>query len=153
MKRRGFQVDGFLTIRKGDEPAGYDLFDIRNERLIPFIRPEGKKEWQRTGAYYPRFFIPRGLAEAERMILDGTKSDLCIVDEVGPLEMRGEGFRPALDRAFSLQKKRFLLVARKKILTDLVAKLSGKKVTVLDMKDRGRLLRSIEEIMKRTEKS
>jgi nucleoside-triphosphatase len=44
----------------------------------------------------PFIFAPEGLFAAIRAIGNGMTSDLLVIDEIGPLEMRGQGFAPVL---------------------------------------------------------
>ena len=95
VERENLVVDGFLSeaVFKDQERAGYDLFDLKKEKSIPLLRKSGKKDWQSVGSY---FFLPSGLEAAQRIISRSQNSDICVVDEIGPLELSGKGFWPAL---------------------------------------------------------
>lgn len=86
LKGENLNVHGFLSevILKNDRIIGYDLFDLKEEKAIPFIRREGEKEWEQIGSFY---LIPKSLAEASKIILRSRDADLLVVDEVGPLEL------------------------------------------------------------------
>jgi len=119
LKGRGVRVDGFLSLSvvKGGEILGYDLFDLRSEKVIPFIRKKGQLNWQRIGAY---FFIPEALERAQQKVLEISKEDFLVIDEVGPLEIQGRGIWPALSSALKNPSLRCLLVVRHSILRDVL---------------------------------
>lgn len=145
LKKQGVKIDGFLSkaVEEKEETLGYDLFDLKKESSIPYIRRKGEKEWQKIGSF---FFIPQGLNKAEEIILRGKDADVLIVDEVGPLELAGKGLWPALKNILFQPKAHYLLVVRTDILKDFLKMLGKNKVKVFDIKERGIFPQIIEEI-------
>jgi nucleoside-triphosphatase THEP1 len=145
LKRQKYRIGGFLSdpIWEGEQTVGYDLFDLREERSIPFIRSAGEEKWQKIGSY---FFIPQGMTQAEKIILGEKDVDLLVVDEVGPLELTGEGFWPALKQVISDPIKSFLFVARKSILEDFLLMLGKREVKIFDVKNKEAVQQMIEAI-------
>jgi nucleoside-triphosphatase THEP1 len=145
LKEQKYRIDGFLSeaVREKEETVGYDLFDLKKERTIPLIRRTGKKEWQKIGSY---FFIPQGLEEAEKIILQGKEADILVVDEVGPLELSGRGYWPALKQVVFHPLNNFLLVMRINIVKDFLAMLGKSEVKIFDIKNKGIFAQLIEEI-------
>ncbi|MDH7513377.1 MAG: nucleoside-triphosphatase [Clostridiales bacterium] len=132
LKRRGVRADGFLSLvalKKG-ETARYDLFDLKTEKAIPFLRKTGKKTWSKIGPY---FIIPRALNRAKQKILGCDRKNFLIVDEVGPLEIRGEGLWPALSLALKKPSLGLLLVARHSVLPDVLALIGPNRVSIVDI--------------------
>ena len=145
LKEKKYRVDGFLseTVGKKKQAIGYNLFDLREERSIPFIRRTGEKDWQKIGSY---FFIPQSLAEAEKIILRGKEADILVVDEVGPLELSGKGFWPALKQVVFHPLENFLLVMRINIIEEFLAMLGRGEVKIFNIKNKEVFHRLIEEI-------
>ena len=145
LKGQKYRLDGFLSeaVREKEETVGYDLFDLKRERSIPFIRRTGEKEWQRIGSY---FFIPQGLAEAEKIILRGIEADILVVDEVGPLELSGKGFWPVLKQVIFKPLPSFLFVMRIAVLRDFLAILGKGETKIFNIKSKEVFHRLIEEI-------
>jgi len=145
LKEQGVQISGFLSERvsQGREISGYDLFDLKTEKSRPFIRKQSKGEGERVG---PFFLIPQVLAEAKEIILHGKKADVLVIDEVGPLELSGKGFWPALENVLQKLPKCILLVAREEILEDLLELIKEEEVRVFDLKEKGVLTRISREI-------
>jgi len=144
-KRKKLVIHGFLNVAvfKGQERTGYDLFDLNEEKSIPLIRRTGKKDWQRVGSY---FFVPSGLEEAQRIISRSQNSDICVVDEVGPLELSGKGFWPALKPILFPPLTSFLITVRKSILQDFLSILEETDTKVFDMREKDVYFRLIEGI-------
>ncbi|NIM57696.1 MAG: DUF2478 domain-containing protein [Candidatus Aminicenantes bacterium] len=145
LKKQKYRVDGFLSeaVWKKEETVGYDLFDLKTERSIPFIRKAGEKEWQKIGPY---FFIPEGLAEAEKIILRGKKADILVVDEVGPLELSGKGFWSSLKQVVFEPLSSFLFVMRVNIVGGFLAMLGKGEVKIFNIESKEVFHRLIEEI-------
>jgi len=92
----GFDVAGLLapSIRLGGESVGYDVIDLQQGTRAPLARRK------RDGGAVGRFtFLAAGL-ELGRTALgrESTKSaDLIVVDEFGPWELDGGGWRKNVD--------------------------------------------------------
>jgi len=145
LKEKKYRIDGFLSeaVWTREETVGYDLFDLKKERSIPLIRRTGEEEWQKIGSY---FFIPQSLTEAEKIILRGKEADILVVDEVGPLELSGRGFWPALKQVVFQPLNSYILVIRKNIIKDFLAMLGKSEVKIFDIKNKDIFAQLIEEI-------
>lgn len=145
MKEQKVNVDGFLSevVFINKEAIGYDLFDLREKRSVPFIRREGQKNWQRIGPY---FFIPQGFAHARKIIFRGKDADLLVVDEVGHLELAQKGLWSALEKVLFRPLTKLLLVVRKTVLEDFLKVLKGKEVRIFDIKEKEIFSQIIKEI-------
>jgi nucleoside-triphosphatase THEP1 len=145
LKKQKYKVDGFLSEAVGEkkQAVGYDLFDLEEETSIPFIRRTGEENWQRIGSY---FFIPQSLAQAKKIILRRKDADILVVDEVGPLELSGKGFWPALKQVILLESKRYLFVVRTNCLGDFLAMLGKGEVKIFDIRNEDIFTRLTKEI-------
>jgi len=146
-KDQGVKIDGFLSeaVFSGKKRIGYDLLDLREDRSIPLLRISGEEEWQRIGSY---FFVPSGIEKAEKIILRSGEAQICVVDEVGPLELEGRGFWPALERVLLPPSTSFLISMRETILEGFLDVLGKTDARVFDMKERDILSRLIQEIIR-----
>jgi nucleoside-triphosphatase THEP1 len=132
LKKKNIQTEGFLSlaVNKGKNASGYDLFDLTEQVSVPFIRRKGEKNWEKTGPFY---FIPQGLARAKRLILLSSEDSVLIIDEIGPLELKGRGLWPAVKQVIFSDWRIFLVVVRRSILDDFLKILKGKKVQIFDI--------------------
>lgn len=134
LKRQKFRVDGFLSeaLWENEEKIGYNLFDLRSEKSITYIRRSGRRVWERIGPY---FFTPQGINWAKKAILQSREADIFVVDEIGPLELSGKGLWPALEKIIFERAQNFLFVVRKSILDDFLDVLSKSKKRIFDIEN------------------
>lgn len=113
LEARDHWVVGFYTV---DTPAGLDLVDARTGDRVPFAtRSGGSADDLEVGRFHvDRTAIERGLTLADR------PGDFLVVDEIGSLERRKEGFYPLLE---SLQPERYrgILLAVREGVSGFVA--------------------------------
>lgn len=132
LRSRGVRIDGFLSeaVLEDREIAGYDLLDLGSERSEPFLRRGGEGDRQRTGPYS---VVPEGLAKAEAIIERGRDAGLLVVDEVGPLEMRGGGLWPSLERALSFSN--CLIVVQERVLEEFLDRVKTRGAEVFGLEE------------------
>lgn len=84
-----------------------------------------------TGAYH---FSKRGLQFGREALESGVKlGDVVFADELGPLEMRGEGFSNLLDLARTSSTPPMVIVVRTDLARDVCRELEPLPVTVVEM--------------------
>jgi nucleoside-triphosphatase THEP1 len=133
---RGLVCGGFLSIAASDPDGGkgYDLLELRSGRRRPFLRLQGVPGAERTG---PFSFVPETLDRARTLIREAAPAELLVVDEVGPLELRGGGLWADLERTVARPGRKTLMVVREEILEDVVAALAPLIPFVFDVRDPG----------------
>ncbi len=122
--RRGRRIGGVLAPAAFERSrrVGYDLVDVATQQRWVSCRtkPVGA-DWIRQGRYS---FDPEGLHRAAGTIVSAVRSgdDLVAVDEVGPLEVRGDGLARAVRAALrDLQApQELILVVRGSLLEEVV---------------------------------
>jgi nucleoside-triphosphatase THEP1 len=129
----GFSVGGIITealYNGGGRKTGFDAVDIATGRKIPLVRegefPSGPGV-QRIG----RFALSgTGLEAASKILLtaaglSGRKGgevagvDILCLDEVGPLEVRGQGYFPVLQRILKSYEGRLVVIGRSEVYEGL----------------------------------
>jgi iron complex transport system ATP-binding protein len=143
---KNVKIDGYLSeaIWKNEEFIGYDLVDLKDQMHHPFIRKQGGEKWERIGPFY---FQPETLDMAKKIIHRSKEADLCVVDEVGPLELKDKGIWPALKDVLETSGQNMLIVARGSILTDLIEKMQKEDILVYDIEQDIKPIRLVESIM------
>lgn len=118
-------VCGGVVSRKGRDRLGRGI--IRVEDLAAgggdaILAREG--EPFKAGPSAGRFhYSPEGIEYAAKAILSGAGSDLLVIDEVGRLELEGEGFAPAMGEVGLKKLDRVLLVIREFLVDEAMDKL------------------------------
>ena len=102
---------------------GYDLIDVATKETIPLIRLTGREPWpageQISFGNYS--FSLLSFQKGNRILKNITDPDIVIIDEIGHLELRGEGFSPGLRYVLSHLSCTLVLVVRKSLLSDVVS--------------------------------
>ncbi|MDD8027448.1 MAG: nucleoside-triphosphatase [Acidobacteriota bacterium] len=132
----GIAVAGFFCPRvfKDDELIGYDLVDAGSLRKQPFLR---KGEAENGGETVGPYRVEPGVQAAANAILSASApSAQLIVDELGPLELRGKGHWPSLAPLLNNPERNFLFIIRDECLDDFAKLLAGHPTKVFSMKDR-----------------
>ena len=116
-KNRNLPVKGILSpaVFKDSIRIGYDVADIQTGKTIPLCRTDVEKEGTQIGNF---IFMHEGLEFGNRVL---EKSNLMnakfvIVDEVGPLELKEEGWTISLDRLMGERISHLLIVVRESLI-------------------------------------
>lgn len=116
-KKQGLQVSGILSpgIFKGNRKTGIGVTDLYTGEQRQLARLRQDKEAELAT---PRWaFEPESLAWANTRLESSPKTDLLIIDELGPLEfLRGEGLISGLTRVDSQDYKVACVVVRSSLL-------------------------------------
>ncbi len=139
----GFKVSGLLAlcVCLNGRLVGFDVLDLRSNNRAPLSRRTMNK-----GKDGPFNFIIDGLKLGNAALrTENTKSaDLIIVDEFGPLELKGDGWRRNVDSLLVSSDAVILLVVRKELVDavrQLYAKFSCRELAATDVD-------SIDEVIK-----
>lgn len=118
LNKKKFSVGGYITPAVFDrgERLGYDLLDLQTHHQIPFLRHHGDPGWKRVGSY---FFIPEGLEKAGS-ILSTFNSDVCFIDEIGPMELSGGGVWPHIESFLKTDCRPVVIVVRENLAEDFL---------------------------------
>lgn len=117
LSRSGTPVSGIFspTLRDAAGRAGYDVQEIGTDRRVPLCRRSDSHNGIRVG---PFSFSPTGIAfgvESLDRAFAG-ETGLVIIDEVGPLELKGEGWAGILDRRLAERGYTVLITVRPQLL-------------------------------------
>jgi nucleoside-triphosphatase THEP1 len=113
-REEGFKVAGLLapSLYHDGELLGFDALDLRNETRAPLARRETKSG--RTGQF--KFFQNGFELGDDALNAEAAKiADLIIIDEFGPLELNGRGWRKNVDSLIASSNALILLVVRQEL--------------------------------------
>ena len=117
-------ADGFASTKAFSQQgmfAGYDLKRLATGKTVPFIRLSKPDEAppQQDSFIFERFTFQReALAVAEQAIRDSLIVPLIrtvLLDEIGPVELQGNGFYSALKVLLESDKDLYLCINRKNL--------------------------------------
>lgn len=110
-RTEGFVIAGILepSLYDNGKLLGFDVLDIQNQKQTPLARRN--KDKRTAGSFN---FITDGLKFGNAVLsTETTKSaDLVIIDEFGPLEVKGHGWRRNIDSLLSSSNAIMLIIIR-----------------------------------------
>lgn len=152
LKEKGVNVGGILALRIMEEgkTTGYDITNIRTGERTPFLRHTGDATMG-----VERFTMDETGYRAGQKALDASENrhvDLIIVDEIGPLELRGQGWSDSISGLLH-ETRSILILAVRKNLTEAVAEKFGIAGAGVTDVTRGDVVRFADEIAALTGKN
>jgi nucleoside-triphosphatase len=133
-RKSGSSVGGILSpaIEKQGQRVGSNALDLLTGQEIPFARLSGHgcfKEGEMVGDYtISRDGILFACGAIKRAV--ESRCDLVVIDEVGPLELRGKGLLPAVELALA-SPVNVLIVVRSMLKEALQRHFSDYEFTVV----------------------
>jgi nucleoside-triphosphatase len=135
-RKEGFKVAGLLapSVYRNGELLGFDALDLRNETRVPLARRITKPG--KAGRFE---FLQNGLklGNAALSVEDTKSTDLIVIDEFGPLELDGRGWRKKIDSLIASSDALILLVVRQELAKSvrrLYADLPSRKLNAAEPK-------------------
>lgn len=122
---RGCRCAGILSrvVFHNGRRIGYDLINIATKETMPLIRLTGYEAWlpgeQISFGNYS--FSLSSFRQGNGILKNITGSDIIVIDEIGHLELRGEGFSPGLRYVLNHLSCPLVLVVRESLLSDEVS--------------------------------
>ncbi len=134
LRGRGYACAGILT----DKDAGEDLFveDVQSGRKEILASASSVYDGPSTPKYS---FNPEGISFGVEAIDRGTAAEVLIVDELGLLELEGEGFVKVIELVRSGSVANCILVIRRELLAAFLPRLDAEPFifrATLDNRDR-----------------
>jgi nucleoside-triphosphatase THEP1 len=117
LKAKNISVGGFLSIAEFEKgkKVSYHLKNIATDEEVP-IATQRKFDTSITIGKY--FFYEHAFDKANDWLTDTRQLNVIIIDEVGPLEMRGGGFYELLTNLFQDFKGVLIIAVRNEILEE-----------------------------------
>ncbi len=130
LKKKKIAVGGFLSVAeyKKNKKVAYHLKNIKTGREIPLATKKAFDTNQKIGNFY---FNEEAFIKANEWLSDTRAFDVVIIDEIGPLEMRGGGFCELLDGLFLDFKGILIVCVRDSILDEFRIKFPHPDTVVL----------------------
>jgi len=137
-ERLGYSCGGILTPKSKE---GIIIVDVQTGERKALASTNNIYQGPHIRKYY---FNPNGINFGIKAIDKGISLDILFVDEVGYLELKGEGFVKALELIRAGKVKNSILVIRKELLLAFSARL-GPKLSIIEttIKNRNELPQKI----------
>ena len=145
LKEKELKAGGILALRIMEEGKviGYDITDIRTGDRTPFLRHTGD-----ATVGVERFTMdPSGYRAGEKALdpHSNRSMNVVIVDEVGPLELRGEGWSEMIRGLIHETRAILILAVRKNLAGEVTERFTISPAEIIDVA-RGDVVRFADEI-------
>ena len=133
---RGLALGGMVarSLWNGDDRYGFDLVDLANGSVTPLARKQPAEAAQYP---VPFDFFDDGV-RAGRLALDPERCAACDVvflDEVGKLEVAGQGWAPLMPPLLALDRPMLVLIIRDFLVETTLAKWSLQGANIINASD------------------
>ncbi|MFC1908434.1 nucleoside-triphosphatase [Chloroflexota bacterium] len=142
-RSRGYTCGGILTCKAADKSIIVE--DIHSGEKETLASISNVYDGPHTARY---FFDPKGICFGIQAIDKGISAEILLVDEIGPLELRGEAFVRVIELIRTGKVRNCILVIRKNLLSAFLPRLNTEPVifeTTLD--NRNQLPGEIEALL------
>lgn len=114
LRKENFDVAGVLapSLYAGRELIGFDVLDLQNKRRAPLFRVQGDAD--KGGFETIEAGLQLGCAALDRAF--AASADLVVVDEFGPMELKGRIWRKNVDSLLASGGNSALLVVRQELV-------------------------------------
>lgn len=123
LQGNGYSIAGIAApaVVQEDKRTGFLIRDLSNGEEVPYASRTGESHGDNP---IPFFFSKEGQAFGNRILEQESaiESDLFILDEIGPLEMKGEGWAGAFNKILQLRKRPILIVVRPSLIEKFVSR-------------------------------
>ena len=121
LKLRNLKIGGFVSpsIWENNTLFGYDLLDVLTNKKLILSRTSGNDKMPKVGSY---FFNMDCIVFGEKVIdvknLEGV--DVVVIDEVGPWELKNQGWAKSINKIVKHIEKPMIWVVRESIVDKVV---------------------------------
>lgn len=118
LKQNNISVSGIICERiiAGNDTIGYDVVDISTGTRWPFLSKTGENTQAKVGSY----FINDSSFKIGEKRFRKCNTDVIVFDEIGKLELAGDGWAKSLKHTLNTDYNCLLLTLRKDILDELI---------------------------------
>lgn len=135
--KKGVLVAGFTQTAEVENGAkvGFKVRELESGDEAPLARLAGRDE----GEFGTRFaFFHEGFELGRAALGRAVSGSVVVVDELGPVELRGDGHMPAVMKAMQVPDlAAAVVVVRRSLVPSLLAVLEATDAVVVDVEDRG----------------
>ncbi len=122
LARKELPAAGFLAkvIYDGDKRTGYQLQDLSSDRSELLCTIEEHPDWE----HYGKFYFNPNAQQVGNAILNSIPDEakLIVIDEIGPLELGGDGWAPAIEQLVSHSSQPMIWVVREHLVEKIARK-------------------------------
>lgn len=132
LKTKNTNIGGIYSqkILDNNEQIGYNLVDIDTKRSVNFLRKNIDNDPKSIGSFR---ILPDAIKFGNNSLKAETiiKKQIVIIDEIGKLELSGEGWAKSLENLLILHKNHLVISVREECVQNVMEKWDFKNITIL----------------------
>ncbi len=132
LDKKQIKYSGIISegIDKNNKRLGFNIIDLETQKKYKLCSTNKDLGKQKTG----KFYFNNDIINLGNKILQSSKNNLVIIDEVGHLELMDKGWAVSIDELIK-QKKDLILVVRKKLLEKVIKKWNLSQAQIFDISE------------------
>ncbi len=136
LKQNGLSIGGFISpsVNEKNIFVGYDLISLKDYRVYQLSRITGSEDMPRVGNFY---FNNVTIAMGHQLLnvshLENT--DMVVIDEVGPWEIKNNGWASSINSLLKLYDKPMIWVVRESIIAKAIEQWTIHKPLIINAKE------------------
>lgn len=150
LRIQGFIVGGFVSpaIFKQNQHCGYSLVNLLNRQEIPLSQTQPAYDYPIVGNYY---FNQQSLAEGNRWLETENieQADLVVINEIGPWELRSQGWAKSLTSIVKNYNKPIVLVVRSSIVDKVISHWGFRDANIINIETDQNPLQNAQQALKK----
>lgn len=136
LANKDVQIGGILAegFWKNYERDYFELIDLKSNNKLLFCQREPKEGWEKLRHFY---INPEGQKFGEAA-LDPEylkDSDILVVDEIGPFELKGKGWAKSIEFLLQVPIKTMIWIVRKSLLNEVIAYYKVNPLKIFNVKE------------------
>ncbi|HOU97704.1 MAG TPA: nucleoside-triphosphatase [Bacteroidales bacterium] len=147
LKKEGLSIGGFVSpaVIENNQHVGYNLIHLQSQQEIPLSRTELIPLAPKVGNYY---FFNQSIEEGNRWLqLENLKHvDMIVIDEIGPWELRQQGWSKSLTNIVKNDSRPILLVVRESIVEKVIRHWGFRDVSVIYADEQNAMQKAIQTV-------
>ena len=134
LKAEGISIGGFIAhgFWKDNIRNGFELENLQTGEKVVLSQAKPVEGWEKFRRFY---FNPDSFEFGEKLLSPDNliNTELIAIDEIGPFELQGNGWRKAIDKLLEDTNTPMIWVCRKSILTEIVAEFNLKSYHIFNI--------------------
>lgn len=150
LRIQDFIVGGFVSpsVFEENQHRGYNLVNLLNLQEIPLSQTQPAQDYPKVGNYY---FNQQSLAEGNRWLEKENikQTDLVVIDEIGPWELKHQGWANSLTSIVKNYNKPIVLVVRSSIVDKVISHWGFRDARIINIETDQNPLQNAQQVLKK----
>jgi nucleoside-triphosphatase THEP1 len=139
LQQLSIPMAGFIAkgLWKNNQRCGFNLVDLKTGIMTPLAQRNSPKNSQPSSGKVPYTFFQKGIDAGYRALLpeNCAHARVIIVDEMGRMEVQGQGWAPCIDPLLALKKPIHIWIIRESLVSPICQLWPFKRTNIIHVHD------------------